>query len=115
MKSGTIKQGAALFFLISIFQTLFANGVLTADDRKLNFNSTSHGQEISSKRWDLQMIEEAPIWHRLKIHYFKEPVKEYWPKRKTALQSVITQFPASRWADDAALMLAGGQASIEGE
>ena len=104
MKSGTIKLGVALFFLISIFQTLIPNGVLIA-----------HGQEMSSKRWDLQMIEEAPIWHRLKIHYFSDPVEKYWPQRKTALQTVITQFPASRWADDAALMLAGGQASIEGD
>ena len=115
MKSGTIKLGVALLFFIFIFQTLLANGISTADERKLNFSSRSHGQEMSSKRWDLQMIEEAPIWHRLKIHYFDEPVKKYWPERKTALQTVITQFPASRWADDAALMLAGGQASIEGD
>lgn len=104
MKLGTIKLGVALFFLISLFQTLIPNGVLIA-----------HGQEMSSKRWDLQMIEEAPIWHLLKIHYFDNPVKEYWPQRKTALQTVINQFPASRWADDAALMLAGGQVSIEGD
>ena len=104
MKLGTIKLGVALFFLISLFQTLIPNGVLIA-----------HGQEMSSKRWDLQMIEEAPIWHRLKIHYFSYPIEKYWPQRKTALQTVINQFPASRWADDAALMLAGGQASIEGD
>ena len=104
MKLGTIKLGVALFFLISLFQTLIPNGTLIA-----------HGQEMSSKRWDLQMIEEAPIWHLLKIHYFDNPVKEYWPQRKTALQTVINQFPASRWADDAALMLAGGQVSIEGD
>ena len=104
MKSGTIKLGFTLFFLISLFQTLIPNGTLIA-----------HGQEMSSKRWDLQMIEEAPIWHRLKIHYFSDPIEKYWPQRKTALQTVINQFPASRWADDAALMLAGGQASIEGD
>ncbi len=115
MKSGTIKRGASLFVLIFIFQTWLANGVSTADERNTSSNSRSHGQEMSSKRWDLQMIEEAPIWHLLKTHYFNNPVKEYWPKRKAALQTVITQFPASRWADDAALMLAGGQASIEGD
>ena len=82
MKLGTIKLGVALFFLISIFQTLIPNGVLIA-----------HGQEMSSKRWDLQMIEEAPIWHLLKTHYFNNPVKEYWTKRKAALQTVITPIP----------------------
>jgi tetratricopeptide (TPR) repeat protein len=75
----------------------------------------AHGQEMSSKRWDVQMIEDAPIWHRLRIHYFDNPVKKYWPERKAALQTIINQFPASRGADDAALMLAGGQASIEGD
>ena len=98
-----MKSGVVLFFLIFIFQIMLANGV-----------STAYGQEISSKRWDLQMIEEAPIWHRLKMYHFFDPIK-YWPERKTELQTLINQFPASRWADDAALILAGGQASIEGD
>jgi len=68
-----------------------------------------------SLRWDQQMIKEAPIWKYLLVNYFYADRTIYWPERKEALQKVIEEFPDSRWADDAALLLAGGQASIEGD
>jgi len=66
-----------------------------------------------SERWDLRIIKEAPIWKYLLVNYFYADRTIYWPERKEALKKVIEEFPDSRWADDAALLLAGGQASIE--
>lgn len=75
----------------------------------------AHGEQIGSQRWDLRMIEESPIWKYLLVNYAYADKVKYWPERKAALQIVINRFPDSRWADDAALFLAGGQASFEGD
>lgn len=75
----------------------------------------SEQNSADSVSWDLRMIKEAPIWKHLLVNYFYADHTIYWPERKEALQKVIEEFPNSRWADDAALLLAGGQASIEGD
>lgn len=68
---------------------------------------------IHSQRWDLRMIKEAPIWTNLLTHYFYAEHQRYWPERKVALEKVVREFPNSQWADDAALILACGEASFE--
>jgi tetratricopeptide (TPR) repeat protein len=68
----------------------------------------------TSSRWDLQMIAEAPIWKNLLVDYSYADRKERWPERKRALQRILDKYPQSTWADDAALVLAGGKASFEG-
>ena len=73
----------------------------------------AHGQEIHSQRWDLRMMAERKIWKEIRLYYSRNPA-ERWPERKNRLQKIINQFPTSQWADDAALMLAGGQAAVDG-
>jgi tetratricopeptide (TPR) repeat protein len=90
--------GIGLFFLIS------------------SFAFAQHAQataEPASERWDLQMIKEAPIWKNLLVNYAYADHKKFWPERKKALETILEQFPESRWADDAALVLACGKASFE--
>lgn len=67
------------------------------------------------ERWDLRIIEEEPIWRYLLVQYGSGPAEKYWPERKAALQTVIREYPDSQWADDAAVMLACGQATMEGD
>ncbi|MBN2133593.1 MAG: hypothetical protein JW741_29095 [Sedimentisphaerales bacterium] len=66
-----------------------------------------------SFRWDLEMIEEAPIWHHLLVNYGYADHKERWPERRRALEKIVREYPQSQWADDAALILACGKASFE--
>ncbi len=73
----------------------------------------AHSQEIHSQRWDLRMMAERKIWKEIRLYYSRNPA-ERWPERKNRLQKIINQFPTSQWADDAALMLAGGQAAVDG-
>ena len=73
----------------------------------------AHGQEIHFQRWDLRMMAERKIWKEIRLYYSRNPA-ERWPERKSRLEKIINQFPASQWADDAALMLAGGQATVDG-
>ena len=72
-------------------------------------------QEPSGGRWDLKMIEEAPIWKRLLVNYAYADHRRFWPERKAALQSILTEHPDSRWADDAALVLACGRGTLEND
>ena len=65
------------------------------------------------ERWDLRMIAEGRIWPNLLVGYAYADRKKHWPERKAALSKIIKDFPDSRWADDAALVLAGGMASLE--
>lgn len=69
----------------------------------------------TAERWDLRIIDEAPIWSGLLVDYAYADRAKHWPDRKAALQTTVDEFPESRWADDARLLLAGGQASIEGD
>ena len=64
-------------------------------------------------RWDHKMINEANIWKNLLVDYSKEGKDLYWHERKQAFTKVVTDFPNSQWADDAALLLAGEQALID--
>jgi hypothetical protein len=64
-------------------------------------------------RWDLKMINEEPIWRNLLVHYFNGEPNKSWFERKSALNDIIINYPRSQWADDAALLLAGGKASFE--
>ena len=72
----------------------------------------AHGQEIRSQRWDLRMEAEIEIWKNIRLYSSVNSAN--WPERKSRLEKVINQFPTSQWADDAALMLAGGQAAVDG-
>ena len=78
-------------------------------------SSVSFGQSGEAPRWDLLMIKEAPIWKNLLVDYPLADHRKYWPERKKALEKVLHEHPDSRWADDAALMLACGKASFEGD
>lgn len=62
---------------------------------------------ISPVRWDLRMIGEATVWEKLRS---KAAV---WAEEKAELQSILVKHPDSAWADDAAIMLAGGKASFD--
>jgi len=69
----------------------------------------------SANRWDLVMIKEAPIWKNLLKNYGHAPHEKYWPDRKVALEEVVSQYPNSQWADDAALILACAKADSEND
>jgi tetratricopeptide (TPR) repeat protein len=75
----------------------------------------AYGQQFEKKseRWDKRTIEEALIWQNLLVNYWNANYTLYWPERKKALIAIIEKFPDSQWADDAAILLAGGKASIE--
>ena len=77
-----------------------------------SMSNFAHGQETRSQRWDLRMEAEIEIWKEIRLYYSFSPAD--WPDRKKRLQKIINQFPTSQWADDAALMLAGGQAAVDG-
>ena len=67
----------------------------------------------SSLRWDQKIIEEAHIWNNLLVNYMYADAEKYWPERNEALESIVFNYPLSKWADDAALLLAGVKASVE--
>lgn len=73
------------------------------------------GKDTRAKklRWDQVMINEAPIWKNLLVCYYYAEHRKHWPRRKAALEKVLDRFPKSRWADDAALILACGKAGFE--
>lgn len=66
-------------------------------------------------RWDLRMIQEAPMWMPLVVDYAASPRVKHWPERRAAIEKIVKEYPDSRWADDAALVLAGGKASFEND
>jgi hypothetical protein len=68
---------------------------------------------VKSDRWDQNIIMDAKIWPNLLVNYIYEDRILHWPKRKQALTKVIVDFPNSKWADDAALLLAGQQAVLD--
>lgn len=76
---------------------------------------SSFGQHISTglERWDIQMVKEARVWYNLLTNYYYAERQRYWTERKAALEKIVREFPDSRWADDAALILACGKASFE--
>jgi len=78
---------------------------------------SSLGRNIStdSQRWDIQMGKEARIWQNLLTNYYYADHQRYWPRRKAALEKIVNEFAQSRWADDAALILACGKASFEND
>jgi tetratricopeptide (TPR) repeat protein len=59
------------------------------------------------------MIEDASVWTKLLTEYGNAEHKKAWVQRKAALQEIVEAHPESRWADDAALILACGKASFE--
>jgi tetratricopeptide (TPR) repeat protein len=75
----------------------------------------TQNQSSAQGRWDLQMIREAPIWTKLLVRYTDSDHLGAWPQRKAALESLLREHPDSRWADDAAMLLACGRASLEGD
>lgn len=77
------------------------------------FSSSGELFAAQTERWDLRMIEEAQIWKKLLVNYFYAEHRRFWPERKKALEEILAKFPESRWADDAALVLACGKASFE--
>lgn len=64
-------------------------------------------------RWDEVMIKEASVWNNLLVRHTCAEHRKYWPERKAALKKILDKFPDSRWADDAALILACGKAGFE--
>ncbi len=78
------------------------------------YGSTA-AQTVVSGRWDLRMIDEAQIWTHLLTGYVNADHQRAWPQRKSALQLILSRYPDSRWADDAALTLACGRASLEND
>ena len=68
-----------------------------------------------AERWDLRMIKEAKIWDKLTTNILYADRQKYWPERKAALESVVRDYPDSRWADDAALILACGRADFDND
>lgn len=76
---------------------------------------SAYGASADSGRWDLMMIKEAPIWKNLLVNYSLADHRRFWPERKAALAKIIRDYPQSRWADDAALVLACGRASFEND
>jgi hypothetical protein len=76
---------------------------------------SAYGASADSSRWDLMMIKEAPIWKNLLVDYSLADHQRFWPERKVALAKIIRDYPQSRWADDAALVLACGRASFEND
>lgn len=82
----------------------------------------SYGENASPnlQRWDLRIIDEARInkahlWFNLLTEYSNARYKEAWSRRKAALQEVVEKYPASQWADDAAVILACGKYEFEGD
>lgn len=65
------------------------------------------------KRWDLGMLDDASVWTKLLTEYGNAEHRRAWPKRKAALEEIVKNHPESRWADDAALILACGKAGFE--
>jgi len=61
------------------------------------------------------MMEDEHIWKYLLVGMGRAEKQASWPERKTALEKVITEFPNSRWSDDAALILAIGIYEFEGK
>lgn len=88
------------FLFIVVFGPIFLGGFGAAAD---------------PSRWDLMMIKEAPIWKNLLVDYSLADHRRFWPERKAALMKIIRDHPQSRWADDAALVLACGRASFEND
>lgn len=79
------------------------------------FSCSGEQSSAYTGRWDLRMIEEAPIWKNLLVNYSYAEHRKFWPERKRALEKILDKFPDSRWADDAALILACGKASFEND
>jgi tetratricopeptide (TPR) repeat protein len=71
--------------------------------------------EPQTKRWDLMMIDEAPIWWNLVKYSLNADQKSVWPQRKSALNKILNEYPTSQWADDAALILAYNKLAMEGD
>ncbi len=69
----------------------------------------------ATKRWDLMMIDEAPIWKNLLVNYPYAERQKHWLGRKEALKQIVSRFPNSQWADDAELILACGKFEFEGK
>ncbi len=84
----------------AIFTTIFA------------LSQSCKTAEEPDLRWDKQMIAEAPIWQKLLAGCWLGS-EERWPEKKSALEQITDKWPDSQWADDAALMLAGGKAAFE--
>ncbi len=81
------------------------------------FNIANAASHEGAQRWDISMaeIQEVKIWHNLLEKYFAAEHQKYWPERKTALEEIVSEYPNSRWADDAALILACGKFEFEGK
>jgi len=47
------------------------------------------------------------------VNYIYADHREFWPARKKALLQILERYPDSRWADDAALILACGKIGFE--
>ncbi len=90
---------------------VFSIGILLCNTVQLSAQDVRR----DSTRWDLEMIEEARIWKKLLVNYAYAEHEKYWPETRAALREVVEKHAASQWADDAALMLAGGKASFEGD
>lgn len=93
-------------------------GVFVIVITTLGFASVEALSEQAAKapeRWDLRMIREAPIWKNLLVNYGYADHVKHWPERKAALEKVVRGYPESRWADDAALILACGKVGFEGD
>lgn len=79
----------------------------------LFFSFALQAQGNNSNGWDKQIIEEADIWKNLLVGYIYEDRNSHWPKRKEALTRIISDYPNSKWTDDAELLLAGEKAIME--
>ena len=91
---------AAVLFVSSL---LVSVGILLSDEPASE----------DAERWDVRMVNEVGIWGNLIGNYFNPDTKEYWPERKAGLKKILKDFPDSRWADDAALVLAWGRVVFE--
>ena len=90
-----------------------SNAVLSA--LLLGLLNVAAATSTAGQRWDLGMLEDASVWTKLLTEYGNAQHEEAWNQRKAALQELVKSHPESRWADDAALILACGKASFEGD
>jgi len=78
-----------------------------------SFIASGQQNLLDSVSWDNNIISEAEKWQYLLVNYYSGDRSSSWTERKQALLNLTEKFPNSMWADDAALMLASGQAVIE--
>ena len=76
--------------------------------------SLAQGSNNEIVRWDKDIINDADVWHKLLVKYVYKDRVSYWAEREKALLSIIEGYPNSKWVDDAAILMAGEKAIVNG-